>query len=370
MTKQLSSLDVHFILKEFKYLENSRVDKIYSHEKGEIYIIFFKSGEGKKILRIISGKAIFLTETRNSDEKPSHFCSVLRTHLENKTLISMEQIEPERIIKFVFESKEEKRVLYLEIFGKGNLILCKDDIIIEAWIKHKFRDRTILPKEKYKHPVMQYNIFDINKTKLKEFFKNSNKDKIVTALAMELGLGGTLSEEVCLLSKLDKNTKPENIDDKGFSIILKSIKSIIAKKSSSQIIFKDKSAIDVLPFDTELYKEHDKKKFSSFSEALDHYYTKEIKLIKKESVHEKQINELKRIIGEQEDTMENLRKKEVENKKKAELIYNHYNTLKEILDEINKASKKHSWLEIKKKLKGHKIIKDLDVVEKRVVVEV
>ena len=72
MTKQLSSIDMHFLLKELKNLEKSRVDKIYNHGKGEIYIIFFKSGEGKKILRIISGKAIFLAETRDSDEKPSH----------------------------------------------------------------------------------------------------------------------------------------------------------------------------------------------------------------------------------------------------------------------------------------------------------
>jgi len=109
---------------------------------------------------------------------------------------------------------------------------------------------------------------------------------------------------------------------------------------------------------------------TSFSEALDYYFTKEVKLIKKELPHEKQINELKRIIEEQEITMESLRNKEIENRKKAELIYNNYNTIKEILDEINRASKKHSWQEIKKKLKGHKIVKDVDIKEKKVVVEV
>ena len=120
----------------------------------------------------------------------------------------------------------------------------------------------------------------------------------------------------------------------------------------------------------ELYNEYDQTTFSSFSEALDYYFTKEVKLIKKELPHEKQINELKRIIEEQKVNMENLRNKETANRKKAEVIYNNYNTLKEILDEINKASKKHSWQEIKKKLKGHKLVKDVDIIEKRVVVDI
>ncbi|MBN4049033.1 NFACT family protein [archaeon AH-315-M20] len=370
MTKQLSSIDMHFLLKELKSLENSRVDKIYNNGKEEIYINFFKSGEGKKILRIISGKAIFLTETKDSDEKPSHFCTMLRKHLDNKTLVSIEQLEPERILKFSFKSKEETRSLYLEIFGKGNLILCKEEYIIESLIKHKFRDRTILPKEKYKHPEMQYNVFDINKNKLKEFFKNSNKDKIVTAFAIELGLGGILSEEVCLLSKLDKNKVPGKIDDKEITIILKSIKSIINKKINPQIVYKNEEATDVVPFDLEFYKECKQTKYPSFDEALDYYFTKEVNLIKKESPYEKQIKEVERIIKEQEDTIKSLKEKVEENTKKGESIYNNYQLIKEILTEINKAKEKYSWEEIKKKLKEHKIVKDVDVKEKKVVVEI
>ena len=44
--------------------------------------------------------------------------------------------------------------------------------------------------------------------------------------------------------------------------------------------------------------------------------------------------------------------------------------LKEIIEEINKAKEKHSWKDIKKKLKGHKVIKDVDIKDKRIVIEV
>ena len=44
--------------------------------------------------------------------------------------------------------------------------------------------------------------------------------------------------------------------------------------------------------------------------------------------------------------------------------------IQEILSEINKAKEKYSWEEIKGKLKGHKIIKDVDVKDKKVVVDI
>ena len=70
MANQLSSLDIHFLIKELKTLEGSRVDRIYNSEKEEIYIQFHKSNVGKKVLRFIVGKAMFLTEKKNNGRKP------------------------------------------------------------------------------------------------------------------------------------------------------------------------------------------------------------------------------------------------------------------------------------------------------------
>jgi|TARA_Y100000310_G_scaffold271804_1_gene286444 predicted ribosome quality control (RQC) complex YloA/Tae2 family protein len=372
MKTQLASLDIYFALKELKNLEGSKADRIYNNGKEEIYIQLYKSNIGKKILRVIVGKAIFLTGTKSVDEKPSGFCMGLRKHLEGKFLDSVEQLGPERILKFVFKAKDETKKIYLEFFGKGNVILCNnDDIIVDCSIKHKFKDRAIVPKERYKYPEMQYNLFDLNKNNLIDLLKNSKKDKIVTALAVELGLGGVYSEEICLLSDINKDKIPKKFNDDEIKKIINSIKKIIKKKKNSTIIYKNKEAVDVVPIDLEFYKEYEKKKFSDFNEALDEYFTKELKIVKKgESTYEKKINELKRIIEEQKATIKNMKNKETENRKKAEMIYNNYQQIKEILDEVSKASKKYSWEDIKKKLKGHKVIKDVDVKEKRVVIDV
>ena len=372
MAKQLSSLDMHFLLKELKGLENSRVDRIYNLGKEEAYVQLHKSNAGKSILRIILGKAIFLALEKSIDEAPSGFCMLLRKHLEGKFLDSIKQLEPERILELVFKSKDEKRILYIEFFGKGNIVLCDDsNKIIDALIRHKFKDRTIFPKEQYKHPSMKYNIFDIKDNQLAVLLKESTKDKVITSLATELGLGGLYSEEVCLLSNIDKNTAPNEISEKQIKNIINSIKKLINKKLNSKIIFENDEFIDITPIDLEFYKDYKNKGFSSFSEALGEYFAHELKSTKKkESPYTNKINELNRIIEEQKVSLSELKSKEEENRKKAEAIYHNYQLIKEILDEINKASKKYSWEEIKEKLKGHKLIKDVDVKDKMVVIEI
>ena len=372
MKTQLSSLDIHFLLNELKELEGSKADKIYISGKEEVYIQFYKSNVGKKLLRIIVGKAIFLSDEKNADETPSGFCMLLRKNLEGKFLDSIEQLEPERILKFIFKTKDEAKKLYMEFFGKGNLILCNDDdVISDSLTRQKFKDRSILPKERYKYPNMEYNFFNLKNNQLADLLKNSEKDKIVTCLAVELGLGGAYSEEVCLLSSINKDTLPKKINNDDISKIITSIKKIINSKSNPQIIYKNKEAVDVVPIDLEFYKDYEKKKFSDFNEALDAYFTKELKIARKEeTAYTKKIEELKRIIEEQKLTIESMKNKENENRDKGELIYNNYQLIKEILDEINKASKKYPWQEIKDKLKGHNIIKDVNLKDKTVVVEV
>src|SRR3989338_4169302 len=371
MAKQLSSLDMHFLMKQLKDMENSRVDRLYNYGKEEIYIQLHKANAGKIILRVILGKAIFLALEKSIDETPSGFCMLLRKHLEGKFLDSITQLEPERILEFAFKSKDEKKSLYIEFFGKGNIILCSEDNkIIDALIRHKFKDRTIFPKEQYKHPSMEYNLFKIKDNDLANLFKNSKKDKIITSLATELGLGGVYSEEVCLLSSIDKNTAPNEISEKQIKNIVNSIKKLINKKLNPRIILKNDEFIDVTPIDLEFYKDYENKVFSSFNEALEEYFAHELKSIKKESPYTNKINELNRIIEEQKISFEGLKSKEEENRKKAEAIYHNYQLIKEILEEINKASKKYSWEEIKEKLKGHKIVKEVNLKDKTVVVDV
>tara|TARA_Y100000310_G_C20598332_1_gene771676 strand:+ start:233 stop:1336 length:1104 start_codon:yes stop_codon:yes gene_type:complete len=366
--KKVSSLELKYILKEFEVLENSRVDNIYNFGKEVFYFQYHKSNVGKIILKLLVGKSIFVTEDKESDPAPSNFCQMLRKNLSGKFLRSIEQLESERILKFSYESKDEKRIVYIEFFGSGNIILCNgNNIILNALILHKYKDRNILHKEKYIYPKFDYNFFDLSEKDLVKYFEESNKDMVVTELATGLGFGGVYSEEICLMAGVDKELSPKELELKDIKKINEAIKKISKMKFEPQIIMEDE-IIDVVPFSLLKYKESKVKKIKTFSSGFDEYYLT-VKP-KKKSSYENKLKEFNRVLGEQEKSLSKLRKDEVDNKDKAELIYHKYKLIDEILTEINKASEKLPWTEIRKKLKGHKVIKEINLKDKTVLIEV
>lgn len=370
MKTQLTSLEINYLIKELGILVNSRLDKIFQVGKKEFYTQFHVPGEGKKMLKV-TDKLAYLTDRKPETEAPPGFCMFLRKQLHNSRLKEINQKESERIIEFLFETKNGVRKLIIELFGGGNLlILDENNIILSAAHYEKYKDRDVLAKSDYKHPKMGYNFLNLKLKDLEELFSKTKKESLVKCLAVELGLGGVYAEEVCLLSKTNKNEQPGKLKENEVNETFEAIKKTINKKISAVIVYKNKEAVDALPFNLEFYKDTEVKKFKSFNEALNFYFSYEFKEGKKEkSAYEKKLEKFERIIKEQEIMIAEMKKGEKENRKKAEMIYNNYNLIKEILDEIKKAAKKYSWEEIKERLKGHKIVKEVDTKEKKIVIK-
>ncbi|MEK6943314.1 MAG: NFACT family protein [Nanoarchaeota archaeon] len=367
MKKQLSSVDLHFIAEELKALEGSRVDKIYHPEKDLLIFSLRKPNEGKKLVNITIGTSMYIVQDKETAEAILGFGQLLRKHIDGWFLYEISQIEPERIVKLSFSMKGEKKHLYIEFFGGGNAILCDDkNTIINAIEHHEFKDRSIKPKNEYKHPSMKCNMFSMSSKDMSELFANSKKDYIVTCLAIELGLGGVYSEEVCTLAEIDKKTSPKEIKD--VKPIYNSIKKIIESKLKPIVVYENGNVIDAVPFQVKIYNGKETKQFETFSSALEFFYSnfKEVK----ENEHDKALGRLNRIIEEQKTSLESLKSEEKEAREKAEGIYHKYAVINEILEELNKASKKHTWKEIKEKLKGHKTILEINEKERKAVIEI
>ncbi len=365
----LTSLELHYLVNELQFLIGSRVDNIYTPEKEELILQLYLSNKGKQLLRIISGKLLYLAKEKQPSQEPSGFCMFLRKHLDNARLSFIKQLASERIVEFVFEKQEEKKLI-IEFFGKGNIILCnKDSIILSALVYHKWKDREIKPKLKYSYPKMPYNFFNLKLDDLKDLFKKSEKN-LVKCLAAELGLGGKYSEEVCLLGNIDKNTASSELKQEEIKKIHKTINQIINNKPKPLIIHQDKEVKDIIPFGLEIYKDLELKEFKSYTEAFDYYFSNELKKEKPKTKNEKEIEKLNRRIEQQEQTIEELINKEIQERKKADLIYQNYKLIDEILKEFKKATKKYNWEEIKEKLKGHKLIKEVNSKDKTIEIEI
>ena len=367
MKTNLTSVEIHFLEKELKTLEQAKLDSIYHPQKEELYIVFHVPRLGKKILKVLNGSFCFLTKNKRPHQKPSGFCLDLRRHILNARITSISQCESERILKIVLE-KEEKMNLYIELFAKGNIILTKKDNTILATLAHAtFKDRIIRPKEEYSHPKMPINVFKAKEQDIAAILKKSIKT-IVKCLATEVGTGGTYAEEVCLLADIPKTKKANDINKEQASTITKKIKEILSQPPHAAIIFEDEEVIDVTPIKLDLYKEHKQKAFKTYSEALDEHCSKNLE-IKQKSPKEKAKEKLERILATQKRQLQQIDVQSKEEQDKGELIYTQYQVLQGLMKQVLAAKENMTLQEMKKKLKNHKIIKDLNPKEKTITVE-
>jgi predicted ribosome quality control (RQC) complex YloA/Tae2 family protein len=364
---EISALDLHYILAELKALEGARVDKIVQPSKEEAVFQFFVSGKGKKILRIALPGFLYIAEERpETPEKLFGFCSALRKYLSNGKLEKIEQVGSERIAKLSFKSKEGQYFLFVEMFSKGNMILCRKDLsIIVPAVAYKTKEREVKAGVKYVIPKKDVDFFKITLSDVKNILKKQ-KQPASKALAVGFGFGGVYAKELCLLSGIGQDD--ENIGEKQAKSLLDSIKSITKKKIEARIVYDKGKIKSVAPFELKAYENMKQEKAKSLSSAFEAVAKSEAP--KKITKSGKNIAKLQKMISMQEEKILQLEKSADENAKKGELIYENYQLLKKILDEISSARKGYGWKYIKEKLKGHKMIKEVNEKTGEIVVEI
>ena len=373
MKTQLSSLEINYLVKELQTLIDSKIDKIYHPSKSELILNLHSPKIKKQSLQIKVPNSIYLTTYVPQSHEPSEFCMFLRKKLNNARIRKINQLESERIIELDIETKEDNYKLIIEMFAKGNILLTKNNEILSAIYYQKFKDRTIRPKIKYQYPKREYNFLNLELKQIKELLKKSNKESLVKSLALDLGLGGTYSEEVCYLAKIDKNLKTNELNRKKAEDVLKAINKLIKTKLNPRIIYKNNEVKDIVPIKLNFYKDLKYKEFKNYNEALNYYFTEEHekqKIFAKKQTHKKELDKIEDIIKKQQQKIKQLINQEKHNKKTAEIIYEKYQLINNILTEIKKARNKLSLKEIKAKLKNHKIIKDLNEKDKTILIEI
>ncbi|MEK6916294.1 MAG: NFACT family protein [Nanoarchaeota archaeon] len=293
--KELSSLDLHYLVQELKILEGGKIDKVFQDENIVCFQLHIPN-TGKKYLTVILPSMLFLADKKDSGD--GKFGLSIRKHISNSWIRSVEQIGFERILKITLEAKN-KYGLYIELFRPGNIILTDDKNKIVMALTYKgFGVRMIRPNTEYEYPIKDFNFLTLTESDLVKLLEKSDKNSIVITLATELGLGGKYAEELCKLANIDK--KKSAADDKETKRLYEAI----------QILRKPKK------INKELAEEHTDNKEE-----------------KKESLHEKKKQQIMKMIKQQEMTIEGLEISAKENQKKGETIYENYQKLDKILKE-------------------------------------
>ncbi|RLE38566.1 hypothetical protein DRJ17_03580 [Candidatus Woesearchaeota archaeon] len=370
MKQELPALELHYIIKELQILIGAKVDQIYQPDKKDIYIQFHKTGAGRLILRI-TPNFVYLSSAKQSSPQPPGFCRFLRKYLKNARVNEIKQIDFERIIQITFSTKEKNYIMIIELIPPGNVILCETDFTIRSPLEtQSWKDRTIRGGIRYSYPKLKCNTLTLTKDKLEQIIKESKRDSIVKTLAIDLALGGTYAEELLLISKIKKDKK--HLSNNDVSSIYDAIRKIKNKEINAQIVKQNNRVKDITPFKLKLYKNFKQEPQESFNKALDTVLTEvqEKKREKKQlTTQEKEIKKQEKIIKLQQKKLEELQLALKENIKKGDLLYQNFNLVQDIIYQINEACKSLSWQEIKKKLKNHKILKEINEKEKTITLE-
>ena len=372
--KAMSNVDVYAICSELKNsLKDARFQKAYQPTKDTVLIRFHVPGEGRVDVVFQAGLRVHLTHFPPLNPKvPPNFPMLLRKYLKGAIVSDVHQHHFDRIIEIEFQ-KEHKYKLIIELFSKGNIILLDEEGQIILPLKRKlWENRRISSKEEYKYPPERgINPLKAKKEDITELFTNSDTD-IIRTLAKS-GFGGLYAEEIVLRAEVPKKKQAAEVEENELNSIYQALiqvfNSLKTEEFYPQIVTNNKD--DVLPLNLQIYNEYQKKSFPSYNEAADEFYSNIVgeDIIKvQENIWEAEVGKYEKRLRIQRETLEKFEKTVKESKIKGDLLYSDYQKVKKILDVINDARERYSWLEIieiiknakKKKTDGLDIIESID----------
>ncbi len=357
MKTEITSFDLHFLLTELQPLVGTRLDKIYILEDRGVLMTF----GSKAMVQAEPGKLWMPVEKPVTPEQIHPFAAQLRKLVGNGKIERIEQVCSERILAIHILRSEKKFLLYVEVFGRGNVVLCDDKMVVVSALALNER---VQRGAAYQLPK-SIDTFHLDEKQFAGILLES-KDNISKTLAASLGLGKVLAEELCVRCGISTAEKPtaEHADE-----VFHELQKMLSQTPAAQLIYDGSILADATPVPFQCYATKKRENIDGFGAALARIFALPAEAVKEQKtapVQEK-LKKIETMIAMQQKSLQNLEQKSDEERKKGEYIYEHYQEIKKLLDEVIEAKKKLSWKEVKQKFPQ---ILELNEATGEVIVEV
>jgi len=345
MKLSMSNLDIMVCAGELKNAIGARVDNVYELDGIFIFRLHARGG-GRLDLLVEPGRRVHLTEAEyQAPERPTGYAMLLRKHLKNAKFDLVNQPGFERILEFEFQGRE-RRLLVVELFGEGNLIICDERrVIIQPYRVEIWRHRALKPGDEYAYPPAKGpDVRRIDLNKLRDAI--SGAPDLVRGLAINLNIGGAIAEEICARAKVSKRSNPADLTQTELRSLLDSIESLIKQELDPQIVYADDKPIDVLPFDFVSHFGKRVKRFESFNQALDEYFSAvavQTKTSRMKERFDREMRKLRQRLEEQSARLTELETKTKEEKMNADLITTFHADVDEAMHNLTQLRQKMGW---------------------------
>lgn len=277
------------ITKELKnHLDESRLEKIHQPEKDEIILTFKNRKKTTKVLMTSASDSARVHITEVNKQNPLQaplFTMVLRKYLQSSKLISVEQINGDRILNFKFLASDEmgfdsEYILSCEMMGRhSNIILIRvrDMKILES-IKHIGYDqnsyRQIQPGALYKSPPSQ-NKINPSLFSIDELEESLHSTEIDSNIFSQIFKGISKKTSKVLWELLLKKFDSERFLNEDTNYVAESMAKIIEEALNSDrsyVLYKDEKPTDIsLLKPNDLDDSYKVLEFESPSSALENY---------------------------------------------------------------------------------------------------
>ena len=360
MEYELSGIDIHFLVKELKEIEGGKIEKIYQW-KNDFIIRIYKQGS-KYNLRINLPHLMYLTEKDYQGPRhPPEYCMFLRKYIQKGRIKNVTQKDLDRVVIIEVESREGTFFLVTELLSPGNVSLCDESYeVIHPLEKQVFSNREIKSKKTYEFPPARLNPLEAHLDDINEALDDD--EKIVSELAVKLGLGGDYSEEVLYRLDIDKEKQVKDVD---LQRVFDEIQALLTQDIEPYL---SKQGIHPIRMET-----HDvKQEYETYTQALDDNTilleddTQEEKKTKQKGRNEK----LKTIIDAQQKQVESLKQKIQKNQRKAEVLYEHYQKFSHLIDKANTLIEEEGLEKAEEELRKLDYVVNFDPEKKEVTIEI
>lgn len=281
---ELSGIELYYLVNKIspKVSSGYYVSSISSITKNSILLKLHHPSE-PNIMLMVSTKGIWFTNKKYRQVEENQFVKVLSREIERAKISSVSQPGSERIFFLYFVNRANKvRKLIVEIFGKGNIILCDESMEI-LWILNpiEVRHRTLRTGSEYVLPPKRGE--DVLQISLESMKQNAslqpNNTEVVRWLGNCTSLPRKYLEEILLQSEI--NTKYANLlSDNDIEIIYEKTKEItnkiINEKNHEPSVILDKLGLAVDTSPIPMSKEANVKKVETYMDGIDQVLSNEI----------------------------------------------------------------------------------------------
>jgi len=329
-------LEYAAVVSELMPLVGKRFDRIRRLPEG-VYRLKIADVE----IVIEPGVRLHKTKYVEETETPDQFVQKANAELENSRLLSLKQVNNDRIVEFEFGQFS----VVFEMFGKGNCVLIREGQTVAAMKEESWTGREIRKGRPYNHP----------KSNFAASFRDAISDKYVIIALLRLPLGKEYAQEILSRCKIPEKTPGIGLTGKQIECIEDEVVAV-GSQQRPHVFYNKGKPIDFGLLHFSKYKDSETKDFASLNEALDEFYW----LAEREKQNPG-LEKLERRLVEQENRMGELEKEEDEMKKAGDYVYEHYDEIEKILKESKKLT--FDELENKMKIQSAKINRKEKIIE-------